>query len=180
MQGGDGKLNKRQKAFADEYIANGGNKYLAAIKAGYSKNYAKAQSHKLLENVGISEYINKRLKPIEKQREITADDALNELISIWQGETQTGSSKTIDHLKGNAVTKNISYEYTPDLENKIKALDLYLKYKSLLSQAQLEKAKAEIKLMQAKLEALQRGGEQSTEDKLDELLNRISGELDDA
>lgn len=170
-------MNKRQKAFADEYIANGGNKYHAAISAGYSENYAKAQSHRLLENVGISEYINKRLKPIEEQREITADDALNELINIWQGKIQKGSSKTVDHLQDDEIIKNISYEYTPDLENKIKALDLYLKYKSLLSQAQLEKAKTEIKLMQAKLEALQRGEEQSTEDKLDELLNKISGEL---
>lgn len=175
---GDGKLNKRQKAFADEYIANGGNKYKAAISAGYSEKYAKAQSHRLLENVGIAQYIKKRLDPIEKRREITADDALNELISIWQGDTQNGVSKTMDRLKNGEIVKHIEYEYTPDLESKLKALDLYLKYKSLLSQAQLEKARTEIKLMQAKLEVLQRGDEESTEDKLDELLNRISGELD--
>ena len=57
-------------------------------------------------------------------------------------------------------------------------MDLYLKYKSLLSQTQLEKAQTEIKLMQAKLEQLQINSERSTEEKLDELLEKISGELD--
>lgn len=174
-------MNKRQKAFADEYIANGGNAYQAAKKAGYSENYAKNAKEKLVEKGGkVAEYINKRLKPIEEQREITADDALNELISIWQGNTQKGTSKTRDRLRKGKIVKHVEYEYTPDLESKIKALDLYLKYKSLLSQAQLEKAKMELKLMQAKLEALERGEEQSTEEKLDELLNKISGELDGA
>lgn len=174
-------MNKRQKAFADEYIANRGNAYQAAKKAGYSENYAKNAKEKLVEKGGkVAEYINKRLKPIEEQREITADDALNELISIWKGDTQQGVSKTIDRLQRNKIIKSVAYEYTPDLESKIKALDLYLKYKSLLSQAQLEKAKTEIKLMQAKLEALQQGKEDSTEDKLDELLQRIGDELDGA
>lgn len=173
-------LTAKQKVFADEYIINGGNATQAAIKAGYSKKSARAIGKQNLTKVYIKEYIQSRLKPIEEKREVNADDALNELISIWQGETQNGTSKTIDKLKKNKVTKHIEYEYTPDLESKIKALDLYLKYKSLLSQTQLDKAKTEIQFMKAKLEALQRGEDQSTEEKLDELLDRISGELDDA
>lgn len=170
-------LTTKQKAFADEYIINGGNATQAAIKAGYSKKSARAIGKQNLTKLYIKDYIQFRLKPIEEKREVTADDALNELISIWQGEAQSGTSKTIDKLKKNKVTKHVEYEYTPDLESKIKALDLYLKYKSLLSQTQLEKAKTEIKIMQAKLEALQRGEDQSTEEKLDELLNKIGGEL---
>ncbi len=50
------KLTPKQKAFADEYIKSG-NAYQSAIKAGYAEKYAKAQSSKLLENVGISKYI---------------------------------------------------------------------------------------------------------------------------
>ncbi len=46
------KLTPKQQKFADEYIKSG-NAYQAAIEAGYSRNYAKAQSSKLLENVGI-------------------------------------------------------------------------------------------------------------------------------
>lgn len=172
------ELTPKQKIFADEYIINGGNATQAAIKAGYSKKSARAIGMQNLTKLYIKEYIQSRLKPIEEKREVTADDALDELISIWQGDMQVSTSKQKDMLKKGKLIKHIVYEFTPDLENKIKALDLYLKYKSLLSQTQLEKAKTEIKLMKAKLESLQRGEEETTEDKLDELLNRISGELD--
>lgn len=171
------KLTIKQKAFADEYLINGGNATQAAIKAGYSKKTAYVIGKENLRKPHIAKYIDSRLKPIEKKRKVNSDDALEELINIWQGETQVSFSKHINRLKKNKVTKDMQYEYTPDLESKIKALDLYLKYKSMLSMAQLEKAKTEIKLMKAKLEALQSGSEQSTEDKLDELLNKISGEL---
>lgn len=40
------KLNPKQKDFADEYIKTG-NATQSALKAGYSENYAKAQSSKL-------------------------------------------------------------------------------------------------------------------------------------
>lgn len=170
-------LTLKQKAFADEYIINGGNATQAAIKAGYSQKTAYKMGAENLKKPHILAYINQRIDPVEKARDINANDALNQLIGIWQGETQTSFSKHINRLKKNKVEKDMQYEYTPDLESKIKALDLYLKYKSLLSQTQLEKAKTEIKIMQAKLEALQRGEDQSTEEKLDELLNKIGGEL---
>lgn len=172
------ELSKRHKEFADEYIITG-NKYQSAIKAGYSENYAKAQSHKLLENVGIAEYINKRLKPIEEKREISADDALDKLISIWQGELQTSFSKHVDNLNDGEVIKDMTYEYTPDLDSVIKALDLYLRYKSLLSQTQLDKMKVEMELMKAKLEQIKNVAEETTEDKISELLNTIKNEVSD-
>lgn len=174
-----GKLTPKQKAFADEYIINGGNATQAAIKAGYSERSASEIGKQNLRKLDIREYINSKVEPIEKKREVNADDALEELISIWQGKVQQSVSKKKNMLKGGKLIKHIIYEYTPDLDNKIKALDLYLKYKSLLSQAQLEKAKTEIKVMQVKLESLQRGKSQTTEEKLDELLEKISGELDD-
>lgn len=172
------KLTKKQKAFADEYIKNGGNATQAAIKSGYSKKTARTIAAENLAKPNITQYINERLDPIENKRKLSAEDALDELVGIWQGETQMSVSKQIDRLKKNKVVKHVQYEYTPDLESKLKALDLYLKYKSLLSQAQLEKALTEIKLMKAKLEQLQNKSDQTTEEKLDELLDKISGELD--
>ena len=53
------RLTTKQKEFADEYILSG-NAMQSAIKVGYSVNYAKSQSHKLLENVGIKSYIDKK------------------------------------------------------------------------------------------------------------------------
>ena len=67
-------LTPKQKAFADAYIANGGNAFSAAKEAGYSDNYAKAQSHKMLENVGISEYIAERQGSIESSRLLTLQE----------------------------------------------------------------------------------------------------------
>ena len=70
-----GKLSLKQQIFADEYIITG-NAYQSAIKAGYSKKYAKAQSHKLLENVGIKSYITKRLAELKKERTLTMEEAI--------------------------------------------------------------------------------------------------------
>lgn len=156
------KLTKKQKAFCDEYLTNGANASKAALKAGYSKKYINTNASKLLRNTTIKEYIDKRLKPIEEKREINADDALNELIGIWQGETQSGISVTRDNLNGGETVKDIEFDYTPDLESKIKALDLYLKYKSLLSQTQIDKANKEIELLQAKLDEIKSNNEAET------------------
>ncbi|MCW6701534.1 terminase small subunit [Anaerococcus sp. NML200537] len=60
------KLRLQWIKFADEYIELG-NAYQAAINAGYSENYAKAQSSKLLENVGIKAYIEERMKKLEEE-----------------------------------------------------------------------------------------------------------------
>lgn len=173
------KLTKKQQIFADEYIVNGGNATQAAIKAGYSKKTARSVGNENLTKPYIQEYITNKTEPIDKKRSVSADDALDRLISIWQGAVMTSHSKQIDHLDDDAVIKDMTYEFTPDLDSTIKALDLYLKYKSLLSQAQIQKAEIEIQLMKAKLEKIKNAAEQTTEDKLDELLSAIKEEIHD-
>ena len=91
-------LTPKPKAFADEYIKNGGNATQAAIKAGYSKRSARVIGKENLTKPNIIQYINERLNPIEKKRKLSAEDALNELIDIWQGEVQISVSKQIDRL----------------------------------------------------------------------------------
>lgn len=80
-----GKLSQKQKDFADEYIISG-NAVQAAKKAGYSKNYAKAQSHKLLENVGLKNYIDERLKKIESEKTASIKEVMEYLTSVMRGE----------------------------------------------------------------------------------------------
>lgn len=79
------KLSTKQKDFADEYITSG-NAMQSAIEAGYSINYAKSQSHKLLENVGIKSYIDERLKEIESAKTATQQEVLEYLSSVMRGE----------------------------------------------------------------------------------------------
>ncbi|MEJ7307238.1 terminase small subunit, partial [Staphylococcus epidermidis] len=60
------KLKLKQQTFVDEYIRTG-NVYQSAIRAGYSQKYAKASSHKLLDNVGIKQAIDKRMAELKKK-----------------------------------------------------------------------------------------------------------------
>ena len=78
-------LTDKQKAFCDYYLESL-NATEAAIKAGYSKNYAKAQAHKLLENVGIKNYIDERLKELEEKRVASATEVMQLLTSAMRGE----------------------------------------------------------------------------------------------
>ena len=79
------RLTTKQKEFADEYILSG-NAMQSAIKVGYSINYAKSQSHKLLENVGIKSYIDERLKEIESKKTATHQEVIEYLTSVMRGE----------------------------------------------------------------------------------------------
>lgn len=78
-------MNERQRRFADFYIELG-NVYQAAIKAGYSENYAKAQSHKLLENVGVKAYVDERLEKIKTERVADQQEIMEFLTSVVRGE----------------------------------------------------------------------------------------------
>ena len=86
------KLNKRQiseqqKAFADYYIESL-NAYESAIRAGYSESYAKSQSYKLLENVGIKNYIDERMASKDDYRIASQDEILQILTDIARGITE--------------------------------------------------------------------------------------------
>lgn len=80
-------LNQRQKMFADEYLVTG-NIYQSAIKAGYSENYAKGNSAKLLENESIKAYIDERLKQIESSKIADASEVMRYLTSVMRNETK--------------------------------------------------------------------------------------------
>ena len=79
------ELNPRQKAFADYYIETG-NAEESAVRAGYSKSYARGNAHKLVANSGISTYIAERLKPTEEKRIATGDEIMQFFTSVMRGE----------------------------------------------------------------------------------------------
>lgn len=79
------KLTEKQKRFADYYIETG-NITESAVRAGYSKNYANAQGYKMLENVGIKQYIDERLKEMDEKRIMKAEEVMQLLTAIARNE----------------------------------------------------------------------------------------------
>lgn len=81
------ELTPRQKAFADYYLESG-IKEEAAIKAGYSRSYAAKLSYKLLENVGIKQYIKERSEKPTNDRIASADEVLEFYTKGMRGEVK--------------------------------------------------------------------------------------------
>ena len=77
-------LTLKQQRFADEYIISG-NIYQSAVKAGYSKAYAKGNASKLMENVSIKSYIAERMAELDSQKIAKQDEVLQYLTSIMRG-----------------------------------------------------------------------------------------------
>lgn len=111
------KLTLKQQKFADEYIISG-NAYKSAIEAGYSENYAKAQSSKLLENVGVKSYLNERLKILEDKAIAKQDEVLKYLSSIMRGE------QTEQILRSSGDYEQVIDDIEVSAKDRIKAAEL--------------------------------------------------------
>jgi len=112
------KLNERQRRFADEYIISG-MAYPAAIEAGYSEKYAKVSSHKLLDNVRIKAYIDKRLDELKSERVADQQEILELLTSIARGSIQ---ASVLIGIGGGA--EEITDDMPPTMNERIKAAEL--------------------------------------------------------
>ncbi|QAS24593.1 terminase small subunit [Lactiplantibacillus plantarum] len=144
------KLTPKQRKFADEYIKSG-NAYQAAIEAGYSHNYAKAQSSKLLENVGIKSYIDERMAEIASKRIMDATEAVELLTSIARGETK----ETVYIGTADGVYEK---HKEADLKTRISAVKEILKRypgDDRLVKAQIRKAEAEARISSHKANELE-------------------------
>ena len=81
------KLNPKQQAFADFYIEFG-NAEEAALKAGYSKAYARGKSYTLLANVGIKAHIAERMEELKSERVADQQEIMEFLTAIMRGEVK--------------------------------------------------------------------------------------------
>ena len=109
------KINARQKKFA-EYYAQSGNTVQSAIKAGYSENYANKLAHKLLENIGVAEYIRELSEKAQDERIMTAKErqALLSDIAKYDGYAPSDRIKAIDTLN------KMTGEYTVKVDTTVK------------------------------------------------------------
>lgn len=78
------KLTPKQKIFCDEYLVdlNATRAYKAAYKNIKKDETANAAASRMLRNVKVKDYIEKRMKDREKRTEITQDMVIQELSKI--------------------------------------------------------------------------------------------------
>lgn len=146
------KLTEKQKRFADEYIKSG-NATESARLAGYSENYAKSQSAKMLVNVGVKSYIDKVLKELDSKRIMGAKEALELLTAIARGEIEETifMSSPVGVVE---VTKKADINQRKDATKEIlKRFPLGAEDAKRLSAAQADKAVAEAKIAEQKAQS---------------------------
>ena len=88
------KLNARQKAFCEYFVASG-NATESARKAGYSESYAMNRIHELMKSVGICGYIEELNKEVKDKR--IAD--MTEVKEFWTNILRNSDAKMQDRLK---------------------------------------------------------------------------------
>lgn len=79
------KLTPKQRKFADEYIESG-NAAEAARKAGYSESTARTIGQQNLTKLDIKKYIEERMKQIASDKIMNAQEALELITRIANGE----------------------------------------------------------------------------------------------
>lgn len=120
-------LTPRQKAFADEWIKNGGNATEAARKAGYNKKSARQIATENLSKPSISAYIAQKQADIEKENGY-------DIMSL--AEIQDRRSK----IARGQIKDSLGFE--PDISDQLKAMnDLEKALK--IKEEQEEKKKAD-------------------------------------
>ena len=116
-----GKLNIKQKRFADEYLICS-NATEAAKKAGYSEKTAYSIGQRLLKKVEVKSYIDERLKILESEKIAQADEVLQYFTKLLRGE-ETEEVVVVEG-QGDGVTeaRKIKKEVSP--KDKLKAAEL--------------------------------------------------------
>lgn len=122
-------LTPKQKAFADEYIKNGGNASDAARKAGYAEKNAEVIGAQNLRKLNISAYIAEKQSLIEKQK---GTDIMS-LAEIQQRRSMIARGELTD-----------SFGFAPDFSDQLKSMN-DLEKTLAIKEAREEQQKAEEK-----------------------------------
>ena len=124
------KLNARQKAFCEYYVASG-NATDAAIKAGYSERTAKSIGQRLLTFVDIKKYIDELMQKLESERIATAEEVLQNLTAMMRGEIQ--EEVIVVEGEGEGVSSARIMKKQVSAKDRIKAAELLGKRHALFT-----------------------------------------------
>ena len=114
-------LTAKQKLFCDEYLIDA-NATQAAIRAGYSKKTANEQGSRLLANVSVKEYIDKRMAEKEKRLIACQDEVLKYLTQVLRGQSQ--SEIVVVENIGDFTSEARRIQKSPDEKERLKAAEL--------------------------------------------------------
>lgn len=126
------RLNPKQQAFADFYIELG-NAEQAALQAGYSKAYSRGNAHKLVANVSIKAYIEKRMEELKSERVADQQEIMEFLTSVMRGEIV----EPVPILNGDGHQKVVNLQ-PPANVRKAAAVDLGKRYAMWTEKQQVE------------------------------------------
>jgi len=121
-------LTAKQQRFCDEYLVDL-NATQAAIRAGYSKKTANEQGSRLLTNVSVKEYIDKRMAEKEKALIADQDEVLKYLTSVLRGESE--SEEIVIENIGDFTSEARTMKKAPSEKDRLKAAELLGKRYSL-------------------------------------------------
>ena len=111
------KMTAKQKLFCDEYLIDL-NATQAAIRAGYSENYANTNASKLLQNTTIKDFIAARMA--EKESSLIADqnEVLKYLTSVMRGQSESSVLARTESGAEEVIEK------APDEKERLRAAEL--------------------------------------------------------
>ena len=115
------KLNVRQKAFCEYYVASG-NATDAAIKAGYSKKTADRIASENLRKLELKKYIDELMQKLESERTASAKEVLEMLTSSMRGELK--EEVVVVEGTGDGCSDARIVEKQIGLKDRIKAAEL--------------------------------------------------------
>ena len=115
------KLNARQKAFCEYYVASG-NATEAAIKAGYSKKTADRIASENLRKLELKKYIDELMQKLESERIASAEEVLQNLTAMMRGEIQ--EDVVVVEGEGDGVSSARVMKKQVSAKERIKAAEL--------------------------------------------------------
>lgn len=123
-------LTPKQRAFADEYILNGGNgtqAYLKTYKNIKNVETAQANASRLLSNAMVARYIRERTEMTLLERGLLAQKAINHLTDLAMG-TETTSRSTVYNKLTEELEQDNVYTNSAPPKVQVEAMALLLKF----------------------------------------------------
>lgn len=117
------KLTEKQRTFCQLYAENGGNSEQAALGAGYSQQYAKSKSYKLIEQPHVAQEINRIRQRMNQMAEKSATDVVNEFSKV--AFTDRVSFLKEDPLKPGEYMYKSPDELTDDQRAVVEKVNIY-------------------------------------------------------